>query len=664
MPISMRKFKVVPNTFVRKTLLYMYVKFGSLADARKVFDEMPERDVYSWTAMIAGYSRHGIAYEALALFRRMRETSVSPNHFTFASVLSVCAKLAALEEGIEIHEEINRRALNSDVCLGNCIIDMYAKCGSVQKARNVFDKMPQLDVVSWNTMIAGYASNGFVFDALKLFLKMPEPDLISWNTMIAGFAQNGFLDEAVDLFEKMPKPNVVSWNTMIAGYVQSGRGEDALKLFHRMQLAGEEPNLKTFASLFQACAASRALEEGMAIHGQVIQSRLKLDEFVESALIDMYAKCGRIEKARALFDKMAQRSSVSWNTLIAGYVQSESMDEALELFGEMPQPDVVSWTTLIGGYMQNSQVDEALKLFKEMPERDTTTWTAMIAGYVLNGKSVEALSLFQQMQYAGVKLGLQTYTNILPACASLAALEQGIEIHEEIVRRGFHSNVVVANALLDMYSKCGSIERAQQIFDNMIQKNVISWTAMIAGYGMHGRCKEGLDLFEKMHRSGVKPDDVTLVCILSACCHGGLVDEGLKYFDCMTKFYHITPVIEHYVCMVDLLGRAGRIDEAHDFINKMPIKPDATLWRCFLGACRMHNNIELGEYAAQRLAELDPQNAAPYVLLSNIYASVGRWDDTKNVRKIMKNRIIKKMPGCSWIEINKKMHTFLAEDIS
>eukprot|EP01018_Ginkgo_biloba_P015578 Gb_31319 [translate_table: standard] len=552
---------------------------------------------------------------------------------TYSSLLQACIKKKALLEGKLVHTHMNERGFIPDILLWNTLVNMYVKCGTLVDARKVFDEIPERDVASWNTMIAGYA-------------------------------QVGYVDEALDLFQKMPKPDVRSWTVMIAAYSRHGFAERALTLFHQMQRTGIQPDKFIFASVLPACAELAALEQGMEIHEDIIRSGFQSDVFVDSALVDMYAKCGSIEKARDVFDKMHQRNVVSWNTMITGYAQNACVDEALYLFQRMPEPDVISWNAMITGYAQNGQIDEALKFFQNMPKPNVVSWNAIIAGYAQNGYGEKTLKLFQQMQLAGVQPNSKTFAGVLPACTNLAALEQGIKIHEDIIRSGFESDVFVESALVGMYAKCGSIEKARDVFDKMHQRDLVSWNTMIAGYGMHGRGKEALKLFEQMQRSGMTPDHVSLVCVLSACCHAGLVDEGREYFDCMSQYYRITPAIEHYVCMVDLLGRAGHLDEAQDLINKMPIKPNATLWRCLLGACRTHNNIELGERAAERLFELEPTNAAPYVLLSNIYAAAGRWDDTKNVRTMMKNRRVKKTPGCSWIELNKQVHSFLVGDSS
>eukprot|EP01018_Ginkgo_biloba_P001174 Gb_31190 [translate_table: standard] len=572
-------------------LVTIYAKCASLVDAGRVFDQMPERDVISCTTMVASYARHGHAEEALTLFYEMQLTGIHPDNFTFACVLPACANLTVLKK---VHGVIIRSGFQSDIFVGSALVDMYAKCGSIENARYVFDKMPQRNVVSWNALITGYAQNGHVYEALKLFRKMPERNVISWTAMIAGYAQNGCVDEALKFFQKMPQRNVASWNAMIAGYAQNGNVEEAVKLFQ----------------------------------------------------------------------KMPEQNVVSWTTMIAGYAQNGHVDEALELFLKMPKRDVVSWTAMITGYAQNGHVYEALKLFQKMPKRNVVSWNAMIAGYVQNGYGQAALELFRQMQQTGAKPNSKTFASVLSACANLAALEQGKEIHKKIIRSGFQSDIFVGNALVDMYAKCGSLENARSVFDKMPQRDVVSWTEMIAGYALHGHGKEALKLFEQMQHSGTNPDHVTFIGVLSACCHAGLVDEGWQYFHSMSQYYHITPTMEHYGCMVDLLGRAGRLDEAQKFIEKMPIKADATVWGCLLGAFRVNDNIELAEYVAEHLLELDPKNATPYVLLSNIYAAAGRWNDIENVRTMMINRGVKKKPGCSWIEVNQQVYSFVVGDRS
>jgi pentatricopeptide repeat protein len=286
----------------------------------------------------------------------------------------------------------------------------------------------------------------------------------------------------------------------------------------------------------------------------------------------------------------------------------------------------------------------------------------MIAGYTQNGLANEALSIFHEMQLSGTKPNAVTMVSVVLACARLAALQQGKCFHAYIIKCVFDLNVVLETTLIDMYAKCGKVEIARQMFDNISRKNVVSWTAMIGGYAMHGLAEDAHALFIQMVQVGMKPDHITFTHILYACTHAGLVEEGWKYFNCMKQDYSITPRVDHYACMVDLLGRAGHLDEAQELIKHMPLEPNAGVWGALLGVCRTHGNIELAKHVAERLFELEPEDAGNYVLLSNIYAAAGRWDDAAKVRTMMKSKGLKKTPGCSLIEVNKKVHSFLVGD--
>eukprot|EP01018_Ginkgo_biloba_P028363 Gb_34253 [translate_table: standard] len=653
-----------PDNFLETKLLIMYAKSGCMVVARRLLDEMPKQNVFAWTAMIAAHASRGYSEEALTLYYEMQRTGIQPNQFTFSSVLPAFGSLGDLEQGKEVHEDIIRSGYQSDNFVGNALVDMYVKCGDVENARQVFDKMSERDVISWNAIIAGYA-------------------------------QDGPVEEAQKLFQKMPERNVVSWTAMITAYSRHGYDEEALSFFYQMQHTGVQPDQFTFASVLPACANLAALERGKEVHESIIRNGFQSDVFVGSALVDMYVKCGGLENARTVFDKMSERDVVSWNAMISGYAQGGHVDEALKLFQNMPEQNlaswnamiagfaqnghleealklfekvpeqhVISWNAMITGYAQNGHVDKALELFHNVPEQNVVSWNAMIAGYVQNGYFNEAIELFRQMQVLCVKSNSVTFASVLPASANLAALDHGRGVHAYIIRSGFDPDIFVGNALVDMYAKCGSIEDARHVFDTMTRRNVVSWTTMIVGYAMHGYGKESLQVFEQMQLSSSKPNHITFLGVLSACCHAGLVDDGWQYFNRMSRDFNITPAVEHYCCMVDLLGRAGHLNEAQDFINKMPIEPEAAVWGCLLGACRTHTNIELGEQVAERLFDMDPQNAAHYVLLSNIYAASGRWDDVEKVRRMMKENRIKKMPGSSWIEVNNKLYTFLVGDRS
>eukprot|EP01018_Ginkgo_biloba_P015179 Gb_08051 [translate_table: standard] len=664
------------DDFLGTKLVGMYSMCGNLLDARQVFDKMLQPNVFLWNAMIRGYARNQRNEEALTLYNQMQKEGIKPDTFTFSCVLKACASLSDLRQGREIHDCIIGSEFESDIYVGNAIVAMYAKCRSMENALLVFEKMPQRDVVSWNAIIGGY--------------------------------------------------------------VQYGNADESLKFFYRMQLTDVKPDSVTIVSVLPACAHIGVLHYGKEIHDYIIKRGLQSDASVGNALVSMYAKCGSVEDARLIFDKLSRTDSVSWNAMITGYGQNGRCDEALQLFNQMIltsiKPDVITWCAIITAYVQNGHPDKALKFYSQMQlvgvkpdsvtiasvlpacaqleslkqckeihddarryglesdtlvanalvamyakcgsiecsrevfdkmcKRDVISWSAMIAGYSQHGHGEQALKLFRQMCFVGVKPNSITVTSVLSACAHLSALRQGKEIHHYIFRNGFESHVFVGSALIDMYAKCGSIEIARAVFDKMSERNVVSWNAMIAGYSMHGYGEDALTLFYQMEQADVMPDQITFIAILSACSHAGLVDEGWCYFHRMSQEYHLTPKVGHYACMVDLLGRAGHLDNAQDFIYKMPLKPNADVWGALLGACRIHCNIELGKSVAEHLFELQPENSGFYVLLSNIYSAAGRWDDVEKVRTMMKSRGLKKRPGCSWIEVKNMIHVFTAGDRS
>eukprot|EP01018_Ginkgo_biloba_P019248 Gb_37820 [translate_table: standard] len=615
-----------------------YVKCASMQNARLLFNQTHIPNLFFWNAMIRGYAKNGLCEQALEFYYQMQIAGTQPDKFTFPFVLKACASLSALQEGMEIHANIFRKGFEMDTFVGNSLIAMYAKCGSIETARRLFDKMSKSDVVSWNTMISAYAQNGNADEALRLFNEMKIEDikpnsitiislLPAWdhlsalqqgklihgyiikngfdsvvvsNAIIDMYAKCGSINTARQLFYKMSERDVISWSAMIAGYAQNGHASEALTLLNEMQLQDMKPNLVTIVGVLPACTQSSALQQGKQIHGYIIKNGFESEIIVDNALIDMYAKCGSIDTARKVFDKMCIRNVVSWSAILAGYVK--------------------------------------------------------------NGNGNEALSLFNEMQLQEIKPNSVTITSVLPACAILSALQQGKQIHGYIIRNGLESELVVGNALIDMYAKCGTIGFAHQVFDKMSERDMVSWSAIIAGHGMHGLGKDALSLFSQMQLEGMKPDHITFVSVLSACSHAGLVDEGWQYFNCMSRDHCITPKVEHYSCMVDLLGRSGHLDKAHEFIQKMPLEPNAVVWGALLGACRIHGNIVLGEHVAERLFELEPHNVGCCVLLSNIYAKAGRWDDVAKVRTTMKDMGLKKTPGCSFIEVNNKVHTFFVGD--
>eukprot|EP01018_Ginkgo_biloba_P020678 Gb_35168 [translate_table: standard] len=594
-----------------------YVKNGRVDDARQVFDEIPERSVVSWNAMIAGYAQNGRIDDARKLFDRMPERDV----VSWTAMITGYAQ----SRKIEIARHFFDRMPERNIVSWNAMITGYVRNGRLEDALQLFDRMPERNVISWTAMLTAHAQAGRIETARHLFDAMPERNVVSYTAFIVGCAQNGRIDEARQLFDKMPERNAVSWSAMISGYVQDGKIDAAHELFQKM------PN-RNVASY--------------------------------TAMITGYARLGRIDDAYRLFEGMPNRDVIAWNAMIAVFSHNGRVDNARQLFDRLPKRDVVSWNTMIAGYTLNGRLKDARQLFDKMPERNIVSWNTMIAGYLQNGHGGKALKLFSQMQKAGVKPDQSTYTSVLSACACIASLEGGKQVHEHIIKTGFNSDVFVGSTLITMYSKSGCIDNASHVFKKMPERDVVAWNAIIAGYGQHGHGKDALQLFEQMQQVGMKPDHITFVGVLVACSHVGLVDEARRYFSSMIQDHSIIPRADHYGCMIDLFGRAGHLEEAENFVKNMPFEPNASMLGSLLGACRIHKNMELGKHVAERLFELEPQDAAPYVLLSNIYAAAGRWDEVAKVRAMMKDRGIKKQPGCSWIEVKNMVHAFHAGDRS
>ncbi|CAN6482442.1 unnamed protein product [Victoria cruziana] len=462
---------------------------------------------------------------------------------------------------------------------------------------------------------------------------LEEDDLLMFK-LLRSYASSGSIQLAHLVFDRMAEPNVFFWTGLIRSYSVDGHHSQAISLYYQMQGRGVQPNAVTLSTVLKSCSVDFALKDGECIHGQALKLQLVSDVFVKTALIDMYARCGRVQSARELFDEITERN-------------------------------VVAWTAMITCYAKLGDVDAARVLFDEMPERDVVCWNAMIDGYAQHGKCSEALALFRVLlREVNVKPNEATMLSVISACGQLGSIESGRWVHSYVRNIGIHKRVRVSTALIDMYCKCGDLDDACHVFDDMQERDIVSWNAMIAGYAMHGKSKEALQLFSELIELGFQPTDITFIGLLNACSHAGLVNEGRKYFESMQDKFGIEPKIEHYGCMVDLLGRAGLLDEAYELVKSMRIPPDPVLWGTLLAACRLHGNITLGERIASFLMENGLANSGTYVLLSNMFAAAGNWKEVGRVRTLMKDSGVQKEPGCSSIEVNNKTHEFLAGDMN
>ncbi|XP_072955483.1 pentatricopeptide repeat-containing protein At4g21300 isoform X1 [Typha angustifolia] len=629
------------DLFVGSSLIKLYAENDSINEARKVFDQMSERDCVLWNVMIDGYVKIGDLRNAIGLFNIMRNMDCRPNFVTFSCMLSVCAVEAMLKYGMQLHGLVVKFGLDLEASVANTLLAMYSKCRCLSDVRRLFTLMPQTDVVTWNGMISGYVQNGLRDEALDLFYQMQtagvKPDSITLASFLPAFSdsdnvtrgreihayiiKNGvcmdaFLKSAlIDIYFKcrdvgMAKKvfdatrtlDVVICSAMISGYVLNGMSWDALLMFRQLLKALLKPNAITLASVLPACSCLTALKLGKELHSYILKNGYEGRCYVASALMHMYAKCGRLDLSGHIFAKMSSKDTVAWNSMIASFAQ--------------------------------------------------------------NGQPEEALTLFRRMGMEGMTYDCVTISSALSACASFPVLLYGKEIHGFMVRGSLGSDLFSVSALIDMYGKCGDLYSARCVFDSMTEKNEVSWNSIIAAYGTHGLVKDAVNLFQQMQEAGHKADHITFLALLSACAHSGQVEEGYRLFHCMTDEYRIPARMEHYACMIDLYSRAGQLNKAVDFISAMPFRPDAGIWGTLLGACRVHGNVELAELASKQLFELDSGNSGYYILMSNINALAGRWKGVSEVRSLMKERKVQKVPGYSWIEINNTNHMFVAADIS
>uniref|UniRef100_A0A2P2PHW1 Pentatricopeptide repeat-containing protein At3g49170ic n=1 Tax=Rhizophora mucronata TaxID=61149 RepID=A0A2P2PHW1_RHIMU len=637
-----------PDSVVLNSLISLYSKCGDWERAHEIFETMgPKRDLVSWSALISCYASNGLESDALIAFLDFLEFGFYPNEYCYSAVIRACSNQDNYPLGEIFFGSVMKTGyFESDVCVGCALIDMFVKGRSdLESAFKVFDKMPERNVVTWTLMITRLQQLGCPRDAIDLFFDMIisgyEPDrftlsgvvsacaelgllslgqqLHSWIMkmglatdasagcslidMYAKCAVDGSVDDSRQVFDRMPAHNVMSWTAIITAYVQSGGCDrDAIELFCNMILGPVKPNHFTFSSILKACANLADTRMGQQVYSYAVKMGLASVNCVGNSLISLYAQCGDMEDARKAFDAMFEKNLVSYNAIVDVYAKSSHSEEAFELFHEI--------------------------------------------------------------ENAGTGADAFTFASLLSGASSIGAIGNGQQIHARVLKSDLYSNLHISNALISMYSRCGDIDAAFQVFNNMGDHNVISWTSMITGFAKHGFAARALETFQKMLVADVRPNEITYIAVLSACSHVGLICEGWKHFKSMNRDHGVVPRMEHYACMVDLLARSGHLEEAMVFIKSMPFKADPLVLRTFLGACHVHGNTDLGKLAANMIIEQDPNDPAAYILLSNLYASAGRWEDAANVRRNMKERNLTKEAGCSWMEVENKVHKFYVGDTS
>ncbi|KAL6007901.1 hypothetical protein ACLOJK_033406 [Asimina triloba] len=507
------------------------------------------------------------------------------------------------------------------------------------------------------------------------------------STILALYASFSLPLSAHLIFSSIHRPNLSLFNHTIRAFSKiPAFSLTSLHLYLQMTRLSIRPDNFSFPFLLNSCASLSSTPHGVEIHGRLLKTGFQFYIPVSNALIDMYGKCcgpgpshqvfdemierdvvsynavlgsharfgKEMEVARRLFDRMPFRNVISWNAMIVGYVNRGDLDSARAVFNELPERNVVSWTTMIVGYTKYGFVDEARVLFDTMPERNLVSWTAMITGYAQNGRPTEALELFRRMEAARMKLDAITMTGVISASAQLGGTELAKFISSYIEKNGIEKNTKVLTALVDMHAKCGNMDEACLAFDEIPEPDAFAYSALIMGLAAHGYGARALDIFNRMRAEDIKPDYITFIGVLNACSHAGLVEDGLKFRESMVRDYGIQPGTEHYACMVDMLGRAGRLDEAYKLVKSIGAEPSGGALGALLAACRTYDNVEIAEAVAEQLFVLEPGNTGNYMLLSSIYAVKGRWNDAAKVKALMEAKGVGKLVGCSWIEVHSK----------
>ncbi|KAL9674000.1 hypothetical protein QQ045_030264 [Rhodiola kirilowii] len=630
------------DEFSWNTMVAAYANAGRLDEAREVFYETPNKSGITWSSLISGLCRYGCDNEAFESFLEMRAEGVEASQYTLSSLLRKCSSSGLLVGCEQIHAHAVKTCNDLNVFVATGLVDVYGKCGCVEEAEYLFDKM-------------------------------------------------------------MPDNNYVLWTAMLTGYTQSGEEYKAIDFFKSMRSEGIQSNQFTFPSILTACAQALTLEFGKQVHCCIVKTGFEPNVFVKTSLVDMYAKCGGLCSARVILENMVGDDVVPWNSMIVSCVRQGFEEESLLLFKKMHARNmriddytfpsvlnsIASFTdvrnakcvhslicktgfeaskpvsnALVDMYAKKGDLQFAFSIFHHMPDKDVISWTSLVTGCAHNGQYEDGLKLFCDMRAEGIHPDQFVIASVLSSCAEITVLELGQQVQADFIKSRLNSTLSLDNSLISMYAKCGCIDAAQRVFDSMQIRDIVTWTALIVAYAQNGKGKESLHLYEKMIMSGLKPDYITFVGLLFACSHVGLVEKARGYFESMDAVYGIKPGAQHLACMIHLLGKSGKLDEAEELLSQMTIKPDAIIWKALMSACRTHKNVELAERAASNLFQLEPTNAAPYVMLSNIYSASGMWDKAATVRRSMKSKGVAKEPGCSWFEINGKVHRFVSEDRS
>lgn len=697
----------------------MYSKCAVAGHALKLFDEMAEKNLVSWTSMISGLVKNNEHDMGLELYKEMTRSGFCPNEFTLASVLSACTLIQAITFGHCIHSIALKLRLDRNPFVGGSLLLMYAKWGNIEAAELVFECIGYRDLACWNAMVEGYALNGYGYDAMRTITIMHQNGLIAdqftyisalkgcltmgnlsfgqqihcliiqnefenntsvMNSLTDTYFRIGMKDSGVKVFSKTQEKDIVSWNTVISGFVQEEDEKQVVDLFSNMLLSGLKPNKVTLSVIFRLCGAKDDLLLGLQFFCFAYHLGYLDDVLVVNSLINMFSKCSVVESAYFLFSSLATRNLVTWNEMIQSYNLNGYGLEALQLFHGMVvlgiEPDEFTYSNVLGACQGNQKtceqihakviksgfdscsfvcsslinaysslglVGSSFKIFQDIRTVDLVSCGAVISAFLKQGFCSEALSLVNSLRETGQKPDEFILGSAINACANIALLNQTKCFHSLVIKAGYEKHFCVGSAAIDAYAKCGDINSSKQVFNSVSRDDdAILFNTMISAYSHHGLITDAIELFEKMKCANLYPTHATFVAVISSCSHLGLVEQGQHFFDSISSVYGMYPSKDNFACFVDLLARNGLIEKAKDVIENMPYEPWPAIWRSLLSGCRIYGNKKIGELAAEQILKLMPNNDGAYVLLSNIYAEDGRWEDAEKVRMKMEEKGVQK----------------------
>ncbi|MCO5609751.1 hypothetical protein L7F22_063983 [Adiantum nelumboides] len=626
------------DPYVGTNLVNLYDRLNNLPEACRMFNKVEEPNVITWTSVILAHSRLGQDEQGLQLYHKMQESGIEPDGHAVVSALGACSSMMAIKEGLQIHDYIVKSGLESNIYVGNALVFMYVSCGNIEEASSAFFKVPSKDVITWSALMGGYAHQGREKEAFQLIMTMRqhgvEPNHVTYvhvleacsnvnavlkqgmlahacivengfdedewvgSALIDLYAKNGLLEDALNVFDKLESRDLVTWTALIAGFAQEDEGlaQASLCLYERMQIEGIQPTNVVYLSVLKACATLADLEYGQEVYGRIVLSGWNEDIPVSTSIIDMYMKCGRVEDAFHVFAKLSEKNVVTWSSIIMGHAELGHGDIALELFYEMQQE--------------------------------------------------------------GIEPDLTSFICVLKACSCIAALQQGMVFHGNIVKRGFELDDYMGCILIYMYSSCGSLIDAAAVFERLECQSVVIFNALITGYAKNNSFILALKTFNEMESCKCKPNAVTFLSLLTACSNLSLVKEGCYLCKLMQKFA-ILPRLDHYNTLVDIFGHAGLLHESEDLLETMPFNANKVGWVSLLSSCRSFRNVVIGKRCFNRVVTIEPLTSVGYVLMSKIYSLVGEEESAKQLEKLRLSLKAWKVPGRSYIEINNQVHMFV-----